>query len=179
MAHETAQAIPIKGVPLSLSWRIRLYTTANPLTGSSLSNLRATISKDGSAFAATTNAPVQIGTTGIGTLALTATEMNANKVIVQVLCDDSGAVYDYIELEPLRMDEIAVPAPEQTYPRFEQWLGQVWSRWHNTNIDNGDRAYVLKRGETSETDVADRLLQNEITQTSTRVVMGQYRTPSS
>lgn len=178
MAHETAQSIPMKGVALSLSWRIRLYTTANPLTGSALTNLRATISKDGSAFASTTNSPVQIGTTGIGTLALTATEMTANKVIVQVLCDDSGAVYDYIEIDPLRMDEIAVPAPTQTYPRFEQYLLQVWSRWLNVNIDDGSRAYVLKRGQTSETNVANRLLQNEITQTAARVVMGEYRTPS-
>ncbi len=178
MAHETAQAIPIKGIALSLSWRIRLYTTANPLTGSALTNLRATISKDGSAFAATTNSPVQIGTTGIGTLALTATEMNANKVIVQVLCDDSGAVFDYIELEPLRMDEIAVPAPEQTYPRFEQYLLQVWSRWLNTKIDNGTRQYILKRDGTDETNISHVLLQNEIEQSSTRLKLGKFRTPS-
>lgn len=48
----------------------------------------ALISKDGGAFANTTNLPTEIGTTGVHTLALTATEMDADTVVVRLV--DAG-----------------------------------------------------------------------------------------
>ena len=44
----------------------------------------AQVSLDGGAFANTTNLPAEIGTTGVHTLALTAAEMDADQVVVEL-----------------------------------------------------------------------------------------------
>ena len=92
MAASDAHLFPVKNAANQLSGWIVSYTTANPITGG-LTGLAATISKDGGAFASTTNAPTEIGTTGGFTLNLTSTECNCSTALVTVTATNSGAVY--------------------------------------------------------------------------------------
>jgi hypothetical protein len=61
----------------------------DPVTGATA--LDSEISKDGAAFADCTNEATEIGTTGIYKLALTATEMDADAVVVQTKTTSAGA----------------------------------------------------------------------------------------
>lgn len=53
-------------------------------TGLTISAGESQISKDGGAFANTTNLPAELATTGVYTLALTAAECNANHLMIQI-----------------------------------------------------------------------------------------------
>lgn len=92
MAASDAYQFPLKGVANQLSGWIVSYSAANPITGG-LTGLAATISKDNGTFASTTNAPVEIGTTGAFYLLLTATECNCSTAQITVTATNSGAVY--------------------------------------------------------------------------------------
>lgn len=89
---------PRKSTALTVSFPI--YGNAlTPQTG--VAGLDSEISKDGAAFADCTNEATEIGTTGIYTLALTAVEMAADRVVVQVKTTSQGTVViaiDTIEL---------------------------------------------------------------------------------
>lgn len=92
MAAIDATRNPVKGEAYRLYFVIKSSSTSNPITGG-LTGLAATISKDGAAFASTTNAPVEVGTSGFGYVDLTATEMNAYSVTIQVTASNANAIY--------------------------------------------------------------------------------------
>lgn len=88
MAAGDAKAIPIKNAALRVTFPI--YDADGDLvTGAS--SLDSEVSKDGAAFADCTNEATEIGATGIYTLDLTSTEMNADTVVVQVKTATAGA----------------------------------------------------------------------------------------
>jgi hypothetical protein len=91
MAATDAKVFPASGVAFRVHFCIRNSTTGNPLTGG-LTGLAGKISKDGAAFAATTNVPVEIGTTGYGYLDLTAAEMTMSGGIVGVTATNTSAI---------------------------------------------------------------------------------------
>jgi hypothetical protein len=92
MAASDAQAFPVKNTAQRFYGVIRSATTGNPITGG-LTALALTISKDGAAFVAGANAPVEIGTTGYFYVDLTAAEANYSADVLQVTASNSGAVY--------------------------------------------------------------------------------------
>ena len=74
MAATDAIVFPVKNAAY------RVYFTVRDSTGTvitSWTSPTATISKDGAATVSSTNTPTEIGTSGMGYLDLTATEMNA------------------------------------------------------------------------------------------------------
>jgi hypothetical protein len=67
----------------------------------------ATLSKDGAASASATNTPTEIATSwGIGYLDLTATEMNADAVIIKATVTNTGAMAQVIVLYPQEAGDI-------------------------------------------------------------------------
>lgn len=67
------------------------------------------ISKDGGAFAAMTNAPVEIGSTGVYTISLTAPEMTADRVHLKLVVTGAPDVGILIETVARRFDDLAFP----------------------------------------------------------------------
>lgn len=72
----------------------------------SWTGISATKSLDGATFTACTNAPVEIGTSGIGYLDLTAAEMNVDSVIVYITITNTGSTYYKITLLPEESGDI-------------------------------------------------------------------------
>lgn len=97
--------------------------------------LDSEVSKDGGSFADCTNEATEIGTSGIYYLDLTATEMNADAVVVIVKTSTSGAKTTPIILYPaedaeLRANMVAVngtSAPSLVSGRFDASVGAYQS----------------------------------------------------
>ncbi len=126
MAAANAIKDPIKGQAYRLYWEIvdAASPVGNPINGG-LVTVSATISKDGSSFAATTSTPVEIGTTGRGYLELTASEMNADAVwVIVTSLDETGVQYRWL-VNPLDLTETGDHWRDATVPRFEQGLLHV------------------------------------------------------
>lgn len=134
MAATDAIAFPVYGQAFRLYWRIVAYSTANPIT-SSLTSLAATVSKDGGSFASTTNSPTAIGTSGYGYVDLTASEMEASSLIVQVSASNSGAVYFAREIVPLRLAAYEGRYDDQTVKRLEQILVDIHAPLYNEGVN--------------------------------------------
>ncbi|NDC41834.1 MAG: hypothetical protein EBZ77_09835 [Chitinophagia bacterium] len=92
MAATDSYQFPVQGIANQISGWITSATTSNPITGG-LTALAATISKDNGSFVSTTNAPVEIGTTGSFYVLLTSTECNCSTALVTVTASNSNAVY--------------------------------------------------------------------------------------
>lgn len=88
MASTDAKAVPTKNVAFRLTVPI-LDADGDLVSGAT--GLDSEVSKDGGAFADCTNEATEIGSSGIYTLDLTATEMNADTVAVIVKTTSSGA----------------------------------------------------------------------------------------
>ena len=127
-----AQAIPfpVNAQGFRISGVILAVSTLRPITGA-LTGLAATISIDGAAFAATSSAPVEIGTTGFFTLDLTAAEMTGSTIIVNVVATNVGAVYDVRVINPLALSEPTGRYDAASVVRLEQLLTQVYQFMHN------------------------------------------------
>ncbi len=91
----------IKNASYRLYGVINAVSTFRPITGG-LTSTAATLDKDGAGFnpATNTGSVVEISTTGFFTLDLTATEMTADHVTVQVTATNSGAMYFQALLTP-------------------------------------------------------------------------------
>jgi len=74
----------------------------------SATGVAATIVKDGGTQVSTTNSPSQIGTTGLYTLDLTATEMTCTSALVVVTSTSTGAVPVIREINPQTTGSIPV-----------------------------------------------------------------------
>lgn len=117
-------AFAIYGQIFRVHFVIRSTATGNPLTGG-LTVLAATISKDEGNLVATTNAPVEIQTSGQGYLELTAAEMTASGILVDISASNANAVVDVKSIHPMRMDsDIALRWDKQAVLLFEQMCMQ-------------------------------------------------------
>lgn len=103
MAASDARALPLRNVAYRVYAPI-LDADGDPVTGPA--SLDSEVSLDGAAFADCTNEWTEIGTSGIGYLDLTAAEMNAYCVIVQIKTATSGAKTTPIILYPGTMNGI-------------------------------------------------------------------------
>lgn len=102
MATSDAQPFPIKN--RALYFEFPLIDSTGALK-SAAGSLDSEISKDGGAFSDCTNEAVEIGSSGIYYLDLTATEMNAN--VVAVVVKSAGALAQPFIIYPV---DIAEPA---------------------------------------------------------------------
>lgn len=123
MAASDATMFPVRNQAYRISGKIVNATTGNPITGG-LTSLTSTVSKDGAAFASTTSAAAEIGTSGYFYVDLSATEMNADTVIVHVTAANADAVYASIEIKPCKMSEEDDAWDDQTVMRLEQAILQ-------------------------------------------------------
>ena len=118
-----AVALSVKGQSLYVQSVILDSASGNELTGG-LTSLAATVSKDGGAFASCTNTPAEIGTTGYVSVLLTATEMDANAIIVRFTASNTGAMAGRAFIYPLVLSEEAGAWDDQTVQRVEQAILQ-------------------------------------------------------
>ena len=138
MASTDVSTFPVKGQAYRLTGKIVNATTGNPITGG-LTVLTSTVSKDGAAFASTTSAAAEIGTTGYFTVDLTSTEMDAYTVVVHVSASNTNAVYASICMLPIVVSEEDDAWDDQTVKRLEQALlqGAAYSL-NKVTITNAD-----------------------------------------
>lgn len=110
MAASDARPIPRKNTAMRIYFPI-LDADGDLVTGAS--SLDSEVSLDGAAFADCTSEATEIGTTGNYYLDLTASEMNADAVVVQVKTATSGAKTTVIVMYPeeagdVRADVVAI-----------------------------------------------------------------------
>lgn len=105
MAATDARPLPLKNVAF------RLYAPIYDADGDPVSGpagLDSEVSKDGGAFADCTNEWTEIGTSGIGFLDLTSTEMNADAVVVRIQTSTSGAKTTVVVMYPAQNTSLPV-----------------------------------------------------------------------
>lgn len=144
MAATDSTAFPVKGQAFRLRFRINLLATGNPVT-TGLADLAAEISQDDGAFAASDNAPVEIGTTGYGYIDLTADEMDCNGLIVAITTSTSGAVEFAKEIVPLHMDEFEGRYEDESVIRYEQQGADIHAFLWNENEHTGAEFKLYNR----------------------------------
>ena len=116
-ANSTADAV--YGQAFNLSAVVRSATTSNPLAGG-LTGLSAMVSKNDGAWTTTTNVPVERGTSGWVSLDLTASEMTATKIDVQIVATNTGAVYACMSYAPVVLSPFTGRFDAQAILRTEQ-----------------------------------------------------------
>lgn len=110
MAASDARPVPRKNAAFRLLLALR-DEAGDLVTGWAGASAAATVSKDGGSYAATTNAPTEIGSSGTGYLDLTSTEMNADGVLIQVTATGAKAVVIALypeELGDYRVDKTGI-----------------------------------------------------------------------
>lgn len=100
-----ADSPPKKGSAYSFEFPV-LDESGNLATGAVVS---AQVSKDGGAFAGTTNAPTEIGTSGIWTQLLTGTEMTCDRFVVKYVITAQPDVFVSGETVTRQMVDLAFP----------------------------------------------------------------------
>lgn len=103
MAASDARPIPRKNVAFRLTAPI-FDADGDPVTGAA--SLDSEVSLDGAAFADCTSEATEIGSTGIYYLDLTASEMNADTVVVQIKTATSGAKTTVIVMYPEEVGDV-------------------------------------------------------------------------
>lgn len=152
MAASDASTFPVKGQAYRISGKIVNSSTGNPITGG-LTTLTSTVSKDGGAFASTTSAAAEIGTTGYFYVDLSSTEMNANTVIVHVTAANANAVYASIEIKPADLTESSTHWYKQTVKRLEQGIYQAAAWFANKTKRNNSTGTITIRNAADSADI--------------------------
>lgn len=106
MASTDALPVPRKNVAYRLY--LGVYNTSGGIITGGLTGKTEEISKDGGSFAACTNEFTEIGTSGVGYLELTSTEMNADSVVVTLKVTNTDAVDNLVTLYPEEAGDIRV-----------------------------------------------------------------------
>ena len=120
-----ATTFPVYGQLYNFTGIIKSLLTGNALTGglTGLTAGCAQISKNDGAFVNCNNLPVEIGTSGVFTLDLTAAEMSCQKAVISVSASNTNAVYSYTLVNPIELGQFTGRWDAQTVLRFEQlWL---------------------------------------------------------
>lgn len=135
-----------------------MYETATGDLATGLSPA-ASVSKDGGNFAAVSDAPVEIQTSGVYELTLTSGEMTADAVVVKVTATGARAVTVHITTEALtNADVLTAPiADYETGASFRSLLGAVAKLVNRTKV-NG----VTQKLEVYQTDDSTLLAQQSL-----------------
>lgn len=115
MASTDARPVPIKNTAFRAYFAI-YDADGDPVTGAAA--LDSEVSKDGAAFADCTNEATEIGTSGIYSLDMTTTEMNADAVVVRVQTSTVGAKTTVLVFYPQESGDIKVDV--------QSLLGTAW-----------------------------------------------------
>lgn len=105
MASTDARPIPLKNTAF------RLYVEFRKIDGTlctAWAGADSEVSKDGAAFADCTNELTEIGSSGIGYVDLTSTEMNADSVAYKGTITTSGALPVFVPLYPAEVGDVLV-----------------------------------------------------------------------
>lgn len=141
MAATDVSPFPIK----NLAFRAHLLlldADGDPVTGGG--GLDAEISKDGGAFTDCTNAETEIGN-GWYYVELTATEMNADTVIVVLKSSTTGAKTGHMIVHPVALTELsAVPAFGAAGAGIEEALAWLLAVTRNRMETEDDEVRVYK-----------------------------------
>lgn len=108
MADTDARPIPLRGRAHRIT--VPIYDNDGDLFSTGLTGLAAVVSKDGQSFASATNSPDEIDTSGIVTLDLTASEMDARTVAIKITATNPDAKPTVIVLHPEEPGDIVVNA---------------------------------------------------------------------
>jgi hypothetical protein len=105
MASTDARPVPIKNTAYRHYFEFRKAdgTIVTTVTGAD-----SEVSKDGAAFADCTNEFTEIGTTGVGYVDLTSTEMNADAVVLKATCTNTDALPTIVYLYPQETGDIKI-----------------------------------------------------------------------
>jgi len=164
MAAINATSDPVYGQLFRLAFVILDSATARPITGG-LTGLSARVSKDAGAFGTTTNTPVEIGTNGYGYIELTAAEMTAYDVILEIRATNSGSVYYAKEICPRLMSPFTGRFDAQTVKRYEQMMLDFHAIVYGQVTDSGAAYTVLNTDATAK-------VSGTLAQTDTSAVRG-------
>jgi len=115
MASTDARPVPIKNTAFRVTFPI-LDNDGDPVSGAA--GLDSEVSKDGGAFADCTNEATEIGSSGFYYLDLTATEMNADTVAVQVKTSTTDAKTQPLVFYPQELGDMKVDV--------QSLLGTAW-----------------------------------------------------
>lgn len=137
MAATDASYFPVKSQAFRATGVFQLVTTGKESAGA-LTALAAFVAKDGGAYLACDNAPAQVGTTGMVSIDLTATEMNAWTVVVKWTSTLANTPDVIKVINPIDMTELASPngRADQGAKRLEQYVRQTWARFQNKVVQN-------------------------------------------
>lgn len=144
MAIADATCFPPKNQAYRLISVIMNGSTGAVITGG-LTGLSCSISKDGVNFVSTTNAPAEIGTSGYFTLDLTAAEMNANAIAINVTASNTNAISRPIFLNPIDLSEFTGHWYAQPVKRLEQGLMQLFGYFFNKVSRNNNTGLITAR----------------------------------
>lgn len=142
MAAVDATQTPVKGQAYRLYGAISNVTTGKVITGG-LTSLACSLSKDGAAFTSSTNAPVEIGTTGFFYVDLTATEMDASAINLKFSATNTNAVDQAVCIVTADLTRYTTNAWNQTPVRTEQLLAQIHGRQTCTYQITNTGVFVL------------------------------------
>jgi len=119
MAAQDSIPSPIKGQAFRIYGCTKSAVTGKVITGG-LAFLAGRVSKDGGSFSASTNAPVEIGTTGWWYVDLTDTEMDAYTVCVNVETSTTNAMDASLVIPTADVSFVTSNAWNQAVLRLEQ-----------------------------------------------------------
>lgn len=123
MASTDAHPWAIKGAAYRTTFPI-FKNDGTVITGAT--SISSTVSKDGGAFAATTNTVSEITGSGVYLLDLTATEMTADTVVLKVTSTSTGAVVVILVWQPVSITEpTTVPAWPMSVEAALGWLAAL------------------------------------------------------
>lgn len=157
MAATDATFVPVKNQAYRWTFVI-LEADADPVTGAA--GLDSEVSKDGGAFADCTNESVEVAQ-GVYYLDLTATEMNADTVVVVVKSSTTGAKYAYGIFTPQETGtELKV---DVTHAAATAWAsGAVTAAALAADAGNEIADAILDRNMATGTDSGGRTVRNAL-----------------
>lgn len=164
MASTDATSQPVKGQAYRLTEAFTLVTTGKASSGT-LTALASVISKDQGAYASTTNSATQQGTTEIVYVDLTATEMNADTVIVKFTSTLANTIDVIRKLNPVDLSEVA-GRPDAGVKKPERFILSLYRRFFNqrtTTRSSGTMVQYL--ADSTTTDVSTSINEGNDTVT--------------
>lgn len=158
MASTDARPVPEKNVAYRHYFAIR-KTDGSLIT--SWAGADSEVSKDGGAFTDCTNEATEIGSSGIGYIDITSTEMNADSVILKTTVTNTGALTYVCTFFPEEAGDIRVNSTQIGSSTasaalttvdgitFESWceliLAELGGKVSKTDNGNGTYTYTYKK----------------------------------
>lgn len=144
MSASNSTAFPVLGQALRIRFAVFNATSGLLVTGG-LTGIAATISQNDGSAIATANSPVESGMPGVAYLDLTAAEMNADGIVVNLTVTNTNGFALPKEIVPLRLAEQTGAALDQTIILFEQVVLDIMACAINSGDFTGYNQQVNKR----------------------------------